>query len=72
MLRALGSKCDMFKQGCLAMFSADPVCSPCWLCVQEESSEYETDSEEEGYGRRLLKPVFVPKESRDVRAGQEE
>ena len=27
----------------------------------EEESEYETDSEEEGFGRALLKPVFVPK-----------
>ena len=35
----------------------------------QESSEYETDSEEEEetYGRRLIKPVFVPKEDRDVR-----
>ncbi|KAJ9516794.1 hypothetical protein QJQ45_027200 [Haematococcus lacustris] len=33
----------------------------------EESSEYETDSDEEGApGRRLLKPVFVPKESRET------
>jgi hypothetical protein len=39
--------------------------------MQEESSEYETDSEEEGYGRRLLKPVFVPKESRDVSQSRE-
>jgi len=36
--------------------------------VQEEESEYETESEDEAYaGRRLLKPVFVPKESREVR-----
>lgn len=28
---------------------------------EEEDSEYETDSEEEGFGRALLKPVFVPK-----------
>lgn len=28
---------------------------------EEEESEYETDSEEEGFGRALLKPVFVPK-----------
>lgn len=29
---------------------------------EDEESEYETDSEEEdGYGRALLKPVFVPK-----------
>ena len=35
----------------------------------EESSEYVTDSEDDTYtGRRLLKPVFVPKESREVRA----
>lgn len=27
----------------------------------EEESEYETDSEEEGSGRAMLKPVFVPK-----------
>ncbi|GFH12738.1 MFAP1 domain-containing protein [Haematococcus lacustris] len=34
---------------------------------EEESSEYETDSDEEGApGRRLLKPVFVPKESRET------
>ena len=29
---------------------------------EEEESEYETDSgEEDGFGRALLKPVFVPK-----------
>ncbi len=29
---------------------------------EEEESEYETDSEEEdGFGRAMLKPVFVPK-----------
>ena len=28
---------------------------------EEEESEYETDSEEEGFGCALLKPVFVPK-----------
>lgn len=27
----------------------------------EEESEYETDSEDEGIGRAMLKPVFVPK-----------
>ena len=36
----------------------------------QESSEYETDSEEdETYGRQLLKPQFVPKAEREVRAG---
>lgn len=40
----------------------------CLHCAQEEESEYETESEDEAYaGRRLLKPVFVPKESREVR-----
>ena len=34
--------------------------------LQEDSSEYETDSDDEG-GRRLLKPVFVPKVAREVR-----
>ncbi|CAK0784323.1 hypothetical protein CVIRNUC_007527 [Coccomyxa viridis] len=33
---------------------------------EEEESEYETDSEEEGFGRALLKPVFVPKAERDT------
>lgn len=34
----------------------------------QESSEYETDSEEdEAYGRQLLKPQFVPKAEREVR-----
>ena len=28
---------------------------------EEEESEYETASEDEGFGRALLKPVFVPK-----------
>lgn len=36
--------------------------------VRQESSEYETDSEEdETYGRQLLKPQFVPKAEREVR-----
>lgn len=48
----------------------DNNCNPHGPCtVQEESSEYETDSEDEQYGRRLLKPVFVPKESREVSLG---
>uniref|UniRef100_A0A7S3QP77 Micro-fibrillar-associated protein 1 C-terminal domain-containing protein n=1 Tax=Dunaliella tertiolecta TaxID=3047 RepID=A0A7S3QP77_DUNTE len=39
---------------------------------EEEESEYETDSEDEAYaGRRLLKPVFVPKESRETIAERE-
>ena len=34
----------------------------------QESSEYETDSEEdEAYGRQMLKPQFVPKAEREVR-----
>lgn len=37
----------------------------------QESSEYETDSEEdEAYGRQLLKPQFVPKAEREVRVRQ--
>jgi hypothetical protein len=35
--------------------------------MQEEESEYETDVEDEEAGRRLLKPVFVPKVAREVR-----
>lgn len=46
----------------------------CTLCggTQDDSSEYETDSEEEGGvgGGRLLKPVFVPKHARDVSGGR--
>lgn len=43
-----------------------PPSNPSW--PQEDSSEYETDSEEEeaGGGRRLVKPVFVPKSQREV------
>jgi hypothetical protein len=33
----------------------------------QESSEYETDSEDEANARQLLKPMFVPKAQRDVR-----
>eukprot|EP00798_Chlamydomonas_sp_ICE-L_P013908 gene13908-19835_t len=40
------------------------------LSMKEGSSEYETDSEDDddgpGFGRRLLKPVFVPKEARET------
>lgn len=43
------------------------VCALCYR-LQEDSSEYETDSDEEQTfgGRRLLKPVFVPKQAREV------
>ncbi len=34
--------------------------------AQEESSEYETDSEDETNARQLLKPVFVRKSEREV------
>lgn len=33
---------------------------------QEESTEYETDSEDEINARQLLKPVFVTKAEREV------
>lgn len=36
-------------------------------CLPQESSEYETDSEDEANARQLLKPLFVPKAQRDVR-----
>ena len=36
------------------------------LLCQEDESEYETDSDDEEDGRRLLKPVFVPKQAREV------
>ena len=39
------------------------------LSAAQEESEYETDSEDEGAGRRLLKPVFVPKLAREVGRG---
>lgn len=40
--------------------------------AQEESSEYETDSEDEATaGRRLFKPSFVPKVARDTIAERE-
>lgn len=32
----------------------------------QESSEYETDSDDETNARQLLKPMFVPKAARDV------
>uniref|UniRef100_A0A7S0WH42 Micro-fibrillar-associated protein 1 C-terminal domain-containing protein n=1 Tax=Chlamydomonas leiostraca TaxID=1034604 RepID=A0A7S0WH42_9CHLO len=38
---------------------------------EEGSSEYETDSEDEAYGRKLLKPVFVPKPGRETIAEKE-
>ncbi|CAL8469211.1 g8752 [Coccomyxa elongata] len=38
---------------------------------EEEESEYETDSEDEGFGRAMLKPVFVPKAERDTIAERE-
>eukprot|EP00955_Chlamydomonas_euryale_P072443 361399-Chlamydomonas_euryale.AAC.16 len=38
----------------------------CLVLLQEESSEYETDSEDEVAGRRMLKPLFVPKVAREV------
>ena len=41
------------------------------LSTAQEESEYETDSEDEGAGRRLLKPVFVPKLAREVGHGSE-
>ena len=39
----------------------------CACLDQDDESEYETDSEDEEDGRRLLKPVFVPKQAREVR-----
>lgn len=36
------------------------------VSAQEESSEYETDSEDETNARQLLKPVFVRKSEREV------
>ncbi len=33
---------------------------------EQESSEYETDSEDEAQGRQLLKPQFVPAKEREV------
>jgi microfibrillar-associated protein 1 len=38
---------------------------------EEEESEYETDSEDEGPGRTLLKPIFVKKEERETIAERE-
>lgn len=36
-------------------------------CVsQDMESEYETDSEDEQLGCRLIKPVFVPQNEREV------
>ena len=35
------------------------------LSLQDET-EYETDSEDEGYGQQLLKPMFVSKSEREV------
>lgn len=34
--------------------------------VQEESSEYETDSDDDVGGGRMLKPTFVPRAAREV------
>ena len=36
--------------------------------LQEEESEYETDSEEEQLDQQRLKPLFVKREEREVRA----
>jgi len=33
---------------------------------EDDDSEYETDSEDEVVGRRLLKPIFVPKQARET------
>ena len=41
-----------------------------WGCLQEEESEYETDSEEEQLDQQRLKPLFVKREEREVRAWQ--
>ncbi|KAK9814190.1 hypothetical protein WJX72_001977 [[Myrmecia] bisecta] len=38
---------------------------------EEGSSEYETDSDDEEYGRQMLKPVFVPKKERETIAERE-
>ena len=38
--------------------------------LQEEESEYETNSEEEQLDQQRLKPLFVKREEREVRAWQ--
>ena len=39
-------------------------------CLLQEESEYETDSEEEQLDQQRLKPLFVKREEREVRAWQ--
>jgi Microfibril-associated/Pre-mRNA processing len=48
----------------ICCFSAG--CTRRYVCCLQESSEYETDSEDELHGRQLLKPVFVPKSERET------
>ncbi len=34
--------------------------------MMQDETEYETDSEDEGYGLQVLKPQFIRKAERDV------